>query len=409
MMFPVGRYPFAPTLVALLIVSGNATPSIAGTLELGGSIANEVRVFPGSRSFRGQDRSVVSPSLVLTPELTYRSEGGNDLVTFTPYVRLDANDERRSHADVRELKWVHLANSWDMTAGVGKVFWGVAESRHLVDIINQTDGVDNLDGDAKLGQPMINTNAITDWGTFGLFVLPGFRERTFADDEARLRGPKPVQAADATYDSRATNKHVDIAVRWSRSIGNADIGISQFHGTGREPVMRTVTRADGISAFQPHYDIIDQTGLDAQYTSGSWLWKLEAMGRAGQGKRFAASVSGLEYTFYQVADSTADVGVLAEYLYDGRDKTAPATPYDNDLFVGTRLTLNDEQDTSILLGGIIDTQTRESFLSVKADRRLTDHWKMKFEARWTANVPSDGFYNGVRNDEYLMLRLARFF
>ena len=47
-----------------------------------------------------------------------------------------------------------------------------------------------------------------------------------------------------------------------------------------------------------------------------------------------------EYTFYQVADSVADVGVLLELQYDGRDDGEPVTLADNDLFAGIRLALN---------------------------------------------------------------------
>jgi len=403
------RYPYALTLAALLLTPGNVAISHAADVDVGGSMAIELRMFPGPASYNGQDKSRISPAVVAEPEFIYGLNGGDDVLTFTPHVQFDANDERRSHIDVRELTWVHLDSNWDSTVGIGKVFWGVTESRHLVDIINQTDAVDGTDGEDKLGQPLVNATLISDWGSFGMFVLPGFRERTFADDEARLRGPKIIQADDATYDSSAENKHIDVALRWSHSIGDVDIGVSQFHGTSREPVMKSITRADGVSVFQPHYDIIDQTGLDAQLTSGSWLWKFESIGRAGQGGRFAAAVAGFEYTFYQVANTQADIGVLAEYLYDGRDKNAPVTFANNDIFVGGRMTLNDENDSSVLFGGVIDRISQETTVSFEAETRLTDHWKANMEARWFVNVPDGGIFGGIKNDDVVMMRLARYF
>jgi hypothetical protein len=45
---------------------------------------------------------------------------------------------------VRELNWIHQAETWSLLAGVGKVFGSVTESRHLVDIINQTDLVEDI-------------------------------------------------------------------------------------------------------------------------------------------------------------------------------------------------------------------------------------------------------------------------
>jgi len=34
-----------------------------------------------------------------------------------------------------------VADDWELTTGVSKVYWGVMEAVHLVDIINQTDFV----------------------------------------------------------------------------------------------------------------------------------------------------------------------------------------------------------------------------------------------------------------------------
>lgn len=208
------------------------------------------------------------------------------------------------------------------------MFWGVTESRHLVDIVNQTDAVEGADGKDKLGQLMICTAFLTDWGALGLFVLPGFRERTFADDEARLRGATPVRGRDATYDASGKARHVDLAGRWSRTFDDLDLAVSHFHGTRREPTFAIAVR-DGKSVLIPHYDLIDQTGLEAQLTRGAWLWKLEAITRSGHGDRFAAAVAGFEYTLYQMAGTGADLGLLFEYQYDGRrQRSLPGRPPD---------------------------------------------------------------------------------
>ncbi len=395
--------------VLALAITGVVAAPAAAELEIGGSSALEIRVFPNKTSYAGQRRATLSPSIVLEPEFIYVIGQGDDTLTLTPFMRLDSHDERRSHYDIREMTWVHLADNWDTTIGIGKIFWGVTESRHLVDIINQTDTVEGADGEDKLGQPLFNLNIITDWGTVGGYVLPGFRERTFADDDARLRGPKPIQADDATYDSSAGNKHVDLALRWSHTFGDVDIGLSQFYGTSREPGMKSVTRFDGVAVFQPHYDIINQSALELQLTSGPWLWKLESIVRRGHGKDFMASVAGFEYTFYQIAESPMDIGVLAEYLYDGRDSSAPVTLADDDIFMGARLVFNDVEDSSILAGVVVDKNSRETSMSFEAERRLSDQLKIQAELRWFARVPDNGSFSGIKNDDFLMIRLARFF
>ena len=47
---------------------------------------------------------------------------------------------------LRELSLLWISGNWETRIGVSKVFWGVAESQHLVDTINQTDLAANPDG-----------------------------------------------------------------------------------------------------------------------------------------------------------------------------------------------------------------------------------------------------------------------
>ncbi len=201
---------------------------------------------------------------------------------------------------------------------------------------------------------------------------------------------------------------MDFAVRWSKVFGDLDIGIGHFHGTSREPRFNRVSNG-GQTVFRPQYDLIDQTGLDAQLTIGPWLWKLEAMTRSGHGDRFVAGVGGVEYTLFQIVGA-ADLGLIAEISQDGRDSSrAPGTLNDNDIFVGTRLTLNDDRDTAALGGIVVDRLTGETLMSFEAERRLSDNLKFEFEARLTLVTPANGFSQGIRNDDHFTLRLVRFF
>jgi len=388
-----------------LAASGGA----AAEGRFSGYAAFEPRFFFSSPQWPDQDDSTVSPSVILQPEYRYSWNNNDDRLAAIAFLHYDADDDNRTHADVRELSWTHRGSSWDVVLGVSKVFWGVAESRHLVDTVNQTDLVEDFDEEDKLGQPMANLNVTTDWGTFGVFVLPYFRERTFPDAEARLRGAIPVAVDDPVFESGAKRWHVDFAGRWQKSIGDLDFGIAHFHGTGREPRLEAGF-SRGRAMLIPHYDQIDQTSLDAQYTFESWLWKLEAMTRRGQGDRFAAAVAGFEYTIGGLAGTAIDLGLLAEYLYDGRDATAPPTPNDDDVFVGMRFSFNDVASTAMLAGAIVDPDTRATQVSVEFERRLFEDWKIELELRALFNVSvNDPALGGFRRDDHLLARLSRFF
>ena len=293
-----------------------------------------------------------------------------------------------------------------MLIGANVVFWGVTESEHLVDIINQTDAVADIDGEDKLGQPMISLSLQHDWGSLGLFVMPYFRERTFAGPDGRFRPPLPVDTDRPQFESPDGNRHVDLAVRYSHYIGDVDLGLSAFRGTNREP--RLLPDAGGESLL-PYYDQITQIGLDLQYTRNAWLWKLEAIARDGVEESFAAAVGGFEYTQFQVRNSALDLGLLAEYQYDGRGPTEPVTIADHDLFLGTRLAFNDAQDTAVLAGVGVDVRTSETYVNVEAERRLGQDYVLELRSRFFSGAKAGDVTYALSADDYVQLLVSRYF
>jgi len=349
-----------------------------------------------------------SLSLAVEPQYHVKWDDGNQGFTFKPFARWDQRDSERTHFDIRELEWVLARQEWELRLGVRKLFWGVTESVHLVDIINQTDLVENPDGEEKLGQPMVNLALIRDWGTLDLFVMPWFRERTFPGVHGRLRTRLPVDTDQARYEEGAGRHELDWALRWSHYIGNLDIGLSHFSGTSRDPVFELGLNAVSQPVLVPVYHHIDQTGLDGQYVHGDTLWKLEVIRRVGHGEDFIASAGGFEHTLYGVFDSAADLGLLAEYLYGNQDDSS-VIAFENDLFLGLRLALNDAQSTEVLFGIIKDLDDSALIYNLEASRRLGDSWRLSVEGRFFSHIqPEDPQYD-VRNDDYLQVELGWYF
>ena len=267
--------------------------------------------------------------------------------------------------------------------------------------------MEDIDGEGKLGQPMVNFTLERDWGALDLFVMPFFRERTYPGSEGRLRGLGSV-VDDAVYESDAGRWRPDFAARWSHSLGGIDLGVAGFYGTSREPYLSPIEVGDGFG-LQPYYAIIDQFSVDAQYTRGATLWKLEAMTRGGHGGRFAAGVVGVEHTLFSVGPGAADLGLLAEVTLDGRGDDAPYTAFDHDLFVGFRWAFNDIQGTSILGGPIVDLEHGETIAFVEAERRFGERWVGAVEMRLLLNTDATAPLHTLRRDDFLTLSLSRFF
>ena len=393
------------TALALLLAA-TAAMADGASWDRAGNVELQSRLFARDALWPGQGSQAAQLSLAATAELRWRNAEGDQRASIIPFLRRDSVDEERNLVDLQEAYWAWESDSIELLAGVNTVFWGVTESAHLVDIVNQTDAAGDVDGEDKLGQPMVNLTWQQDWGLLSAYVMPYFRERNYPGVDGRLRAPLPVDSDRAVYESSRDENHVDVALRYSHYIGDIDVGLSVFSGTSREP---RLIPADDAPVLLPHYDQIDQFGVDLQYTRDAWLWKLEAIARNGYSETFAAAVGGFEYTFYQVAQSGADIGVLLEYQYDGRNELEPFTTADNDVFAGLRLALNDTQDTSLLAGIAYDTVTGETFFNVEAERRIGNSISLEVRMRaFSGAGPQDMTYAVVR-DDYVQIRLAKYF
>lgn len=381
-------------------------------------IGVQTRTYP-QRGINGQRR--FQPSISGRVEVHRSWDDGRSSLTFTPFVRIDGNDDERTHVDVRELFWTRLGEDWELHLGARQIFWGVTEFNHLVDIINQTDLVENIDGEDKLGQPMIQLSLVRNWGIVDLFLLSGFRERTFPGNDGRLRGLPPVDSDRARYSSGAGRSRVSGAVRWSHHFGPFSAGLYHFSGTSRDPRFGAEIAA-GELVLVPEYHVIEQTGFDGQLITGDWAWKLEAIARSGDGGRYHAFTAGFERTLVGAFGTRGDLGLVAEFMYDERDERAYNTLFEHDLALGTRWRANDMADTTALLGLIWDVDTQEYLVSLEASRRFGANWMAVLEARvfggaepLHASSLSPELLAGefksraLQRDDYLQLELTRFF
>ncbi|HUP92544.1 MAG TPA: hypothetical protein VM074_09885 [Solimonas sp.] len=392
--------PLALLLLAAPVAAGEGT-----RLKLSADVGVELRVFKHNPAFAGQRGT--DGSVWARPELLYEWNGGDSSFSFAPFARWDRNDERRTHADIRELALRHDAGAVEVHAGVRTVFWGATESVHLVNIVNQTDLVENPDGEDKLGQPMVDALWRTPLGNLEAFVLPYFRERTLPGPEARLRAPVPFDENEAIYESDRREHHVDSALRWSLHRAGLDLGLAYFRGTARAPRF-LLRNPGGGPVLTPVYDQVEQAGLDASYLAGAWQWKLESLYQDSRAGHYSAAAGGFEYTASDVAGSGADLGWLLEYQWDERGRASPS-PFQRDLYLGARLVANDEYSTEFLAGLTHDLQTDGRFGNLEASRRVGESSKLVLELRLFEHAePADPLFN-FRQDDYLQLEYVRFF
>lgn len=402
----------------LLLAMGGLTLPLSSVAEvkLDWELGTEARLFTEDASYGQANQSI---SLRGQMELYYEWNDGMDSIEFIPWYVVDQHDEERTHGDIQELAWIHVTDDWELRTGIRKVFWGVTETNHLVDIINQSDLSRGLDGEDKLGQPMINLSLVRDWGIVDFFLLPGHRKRIFAGEDGRPRSTLVITRDQATYESKDEDRSVSSAIRWQVSVDDWEFGLSHFHGTSREPTIVGMNDDDELLTYYPE---IDQTGLEAQYIAGDWIWKFESIVRSGQGNQYTAATGGTEYTQVGIFDSDADLGWIVEYNFDDRGIDAPHSS-ERDVVVGTRWTLNDAADSQALMVVSVDTETSEQLWSLEASRRFYANWFVTvdmyiFVDTGTAPTKAEvlmGDFDPERKlaafsrDDYLQIEVVRYF
>lgn len=393
------------TSMALLLAFVSQTHASA-EFEASGKVTAELRLFPESPQFMHQYPQA-NASLAVEPDFFWQWNDGLDSLSFKPFFRLDQHDDERTHADIRELSWVHQGDDWELRSGIRKVFWGVTEFQHLVDVINQSDSIEDIDGEDKLGQPMVNLSLVKTWGIVDLYLLPGFRERTFPGKKGRLRSGLTVDTDQAQFEAGNAALHTDLAARWNHSIGDFDLGAHWFRGTNRDPVLQTGMKGADM-VLVPYYEQMNQFGFDLQATIESWLWKAETIWRNSDSDTYWAAQAGFEYTFYGVQESYADLGVLVEYGWDQRGKKATSV-FQNDISVGARLALNDTAGTELLAGVIYDVDYASSSIQVEASRRLGGQWKITLDGRFFSVDDNADLISSMNRDDHIQLGIERYF
>lgn len=398
----IRKFLFPPALVGLLI----ANSTMVWSVDFSGNVAAEAIFFEQAGKNPAQLHSNLTMSL--EPQWTGDWSNSEDLWSAKLFFRMDDKDSERDHIDLRELYWLHLHDDSEFRLGFNTLFWGVTESQHLVDVVNQVDQVEGISSEDKLGQPMIQFKHYENWGVLDFLVLPGFRERTFQSINGRPRTSLIVDANAAQYQSSDGQSHVDYAFRYSQTVDNVDLGLTWFKGTNRDPSLSPVSNSNGQFVLVPTYNLMTQLGLDLQVIIEDWIWKLELIQRETNGASFGASTAGFEYTFYRVLDSAVDVGTLIEFSYDNRNASNRGV-FDRDLFFGARFALNDAQSADMLIGLVIDTEKKSRTFKIEGSRRIGDNWKGIIDVQTFSNINDNDALVSFSSDNYLMLELARYF
>jgi len=414
MINPVSRNPFL--FIGLLLIQllwiNTALASFEGELSLEGRYFIHDPAFPGQADQHGS----VAGSFVYFTNLseTWSFE-------FEPFVRKDFRDEDRSHADLRKAFFLSVYNQFELGIGINQVFWGVTESDHQVDIIAQTDMLESLDREDKLGQPMVSLSFPMAKGLLDFYLLPYFREQQYPGEKGRLRFRSVIDEDDSLFEHEDEENHLDFGVRLSQSVNQFEFALSHFQGTSRQPSFIFKPTPNGIQII-PYYPQIRQTGVEVQGIFDALLIKWESIYRTGQPNLFFeeedywSATGGFEYSFYGLAGTVQDLGLILEFSYDTR-KDASLSTSESDLATGLRWALNDLRSTEILFIAIKDLDTSARSIIIESSTMLNETVELTLNAVVFSNQPpldilnftNDMLLSDFEQDDFIQFELTYYF
>ena len=333
--------------------------------------------------------------------ITYLQEDSSK-ITIRAIGRYDDKDNNRTYFDLQKFKYEYFLDDATLSIGNDIIFWGVNESFHVVDIINQSNIAENLAGTKKLGQPMLALSLYEEIGDVSIYVMPYFRERIFPGNNGRPRYAAEIEKDTVSYESSKEEKKIDIAIRFSKVVDDFDIGIAHFRGNARDPEL--IVNQSTLKLDQ-YYPILSQTSIDIQATKESWLYKLEALSGKIESENHIKTAGGVEYTFYGINDTPQDLGIVAEYLFDDRS----SNPFNNETALAIRWNKNDINATTLLAGAYLDLRGDSNRFFCEYERRLSDDLKIFLDASLNGHINSKDFTYAFSEDSSLTIKIAKYF
>jgi len=311
----------------------------------------------------------------------------NTDINVSVFGRYHPAANKSGRGDVRELALSYYASQLEMSGGMLMERWGVLEAFSPVDILNPRDRVEDFQGDIKQGIPGGRISWLLDNLSEG---KDRFRNSAFAYSDAEFeKGQNTLSSA----------------VRVSQMLASLEFAVSYYKGHARSPYFTPNLEEVGVITLQPNYARIEQAGFELLWIKGQLLAKLESVYRSTDDENFTGLGIGLEREFPRIGSSKNALTLYGEYYYDGRKSgsSSPITPFQNDIFLGLRLAVNDLNSTEYELRLTRDLDYDSTFWDLRAKTRIKHQWFVEANLYKFSHVDNDPALKSFASDSRLGL------
>jgi len=331
--------------------------------------------------------------------------GENNRAKLSLFAKYQSESERDYSGDVQEA-WLSLdAPSSEWRFGQLMEYWGVLEAENIVDIINPRDAEEDFQGDFKLGIPGMAFSYFSQQTEYNFWLLPYSRERQLAYGEDRFRN-FPLEKRDGEFEKGQNNTAV--AIRANRVDDQIEFSVSYYYGHARMPWFELqLDNSNQPTGLTPMYDLINQASFEMLWLPGNSIVKLESFYQKNKVDDFFAAGIGFEREIPKLGTGNASLSFYGEAYYDGRDQnlSQALAIFQRDIFLGTRLALNDVSSSEFQFRWTYDLEYESSLIDIRAERRIGKNWFLNAVLYKFLHVESDPALETFQNDDRLRMNL----
>ena len=382
-----------------LALSLVALSRLSADIELSGHFDLNTEAFPTRPDTKNKNAITATQTLEINYERDALTLFSKLYAQEAYYDITDDQKTERTFARVDELYAKYDFDYDSIKVGKSIEFWGALELRNIVDGFNPTELRNDLFSNDKLGVYNIAYSHYTDSGELSLITKVYEQEQKMAAYPYVYNFFPAFVNYDGTLKTEESSYRPSFFLKYSGSTETEyalDYAIIYENGYDSQRYFTTQTP----SHLQPGVDfgkptkfiqeayIVNKIMTYDTLVVDTTLFKLEALYAKVDDNAYVGDYShialGVEHTLENFYESAA-LGLIAEYYrYDTyeddkyNDKQLFET-MQNDLFLGVRYSFNNENDTSIVGGGIFDLEYDEQAYYLSYESRVGESFKVAFD------------------------------
>ncbi|MDB9787230.1 OprO/OprP family phosphate-selective porin [Bacteriovoracaceae bacterium] len=424
----------------LLMSEGNAQNPITNldNWQTDGEIYHHTRMFEKDKTDEDDLATLTAIGLEAGGKFTYEDLS----LEYRLFALLDKEDPDRKIIGMEEayLKYTFF-DSWDAKIGYQYLNWSSLEEFHPTDSVNSTF-VDYQDEISKMGELTGSISYNGDDFSFTYYYFPRFKAPILPGPKSRQGLGVPIkkgQFVKGPQNLSRTEYTAQHGARLTFLLGNSDFSFHVLDHIDRRHPHFILDAAGGVI---PTYHRVLEYGGSIQYALEGLLLKLEGVHLDFDTTPMASTFStpfgnmlvnkkqqidhtkgaiGAEYTLDWLWGMEGTIFTEYQRVFDVKNRLSRAELdiYQNDLFIGHRLSFNDIMSRELTVGYIADLERSGEYIILASyKQRLSDYWNIEFGGiyidaekfeKTIANVDQLVGLTTVEKSDSIYLKIGRFF